>query len=414
MAVKRTSRARGHARQIVLGRRPAQGRRRQKRRRRHATWPMPSSTTSVPLGREQAPRVGGDRAIAVEPVGAAVERAARIEVAHLRRERRDLAASRHRADWRRRDRRRPPSAAAVVAGDEAARVRKAERAALSRAQRERARALMSVPTPTRAGSSRSSASSSAPEPVPRSAMRSGAPRIRARERRERGLDHGLGLRPRHQRVGRERERQAPELLAAEDARDRLAREPARAPSAAMAAASAGASARSAARGERRRGRGRAHGRRGGAHRARACRGRRRETPARARGAPPRSVSPSAGRAAASPRDALRGQQRGLMLGHQRVDDLAERLALDHLRQLVERQIDAVVGDARPAENCRCGCARSGRRSRPGRGARRRARRRACCARRRRAWRAASPSPWRGSGAASAPPARPRRCRSACG
>jgi len=45
-----------------------------------------------------------------------------------------------------------------------------------------------------------------------------------------------------------------------------------------------------------------------------------------------------------PRAVIR-QQRGLMLGHQRVDDLAQRLALDHLRQLVEREIDAVVGNA---------------------------------------------------------------------
>ena len=39
------------------------------------------------------------------------------------------------------------------------------------------------------------------------------------------------------------------------------------------------------------------------------------------------------------------QQLGLMVGDQRVDDLAQRLALHHLRQVVERQVDAVVGDA---------------------------------------------------------------------
>ena len=53
-----------------------------------------------------------------------------------------------------------------------------------------------------------------------------ASRLRAK-RGERGLDHGLGLRPRHQRFGVEPQRQAPEFLAADDARDRLAREPAR-------------------------------------------------------------------------------------------------------------------------------------------------------------------------------------------
>src|SRR4029079_11587190 len=45
------------------------------------------------------------------------------------------------------------------------------------------------------------------------------------------------------------------------------------------------------------------------------------------------------------RRALRGQQLGLMLGYQRIDDLAQCLALDHLRQLVEREVDAVVADA---------------------------------------------------------------------
>ena len=56
-------------------------------------------------------------------------------------------------------------------------------------------------------------------------MRS-APSI-AGERSERGLDHGLGLRPRHQRIRVEPQRQAPEFLAADDAGDRLVREPAR-------------------------------------------------------------------------------------------------------------------------------------------------------------------------------------------
>ena len=34
-----------------------------------------------------------------------------------------------------------------------------------------------------------------------------------------------------------------------------------------------------------------------------------------------------------------------MLRGQRVDQLAERLACDHLRQLIEREVDAVIGDA---------------------------------------------------------------------
>src|SRR5262249_12032985 len=48
-------------------------------------------------------------------------------------------------------------------------------------------------------------------------------------------------------------------------------------------------------------------------------------------------------ASASLRYTFRRQQFGLVLGHERVDDLAERLALDHLRQFIEREIDAVVG-----------------------------------------------------------------------
>src|SRR5215471_2419986 len=49
----------------------------------------------------------------------------------------------------------------------------------------------------------------------------------------------------------------------------------------------------------------------------------------------------------SPASAALGRQEfRLMLGHQRVDDLAQRLALDDLRQLVEREVDAVI--AHPA------------------------------------------------------------------
>ena len=43
-------------------------------------------------------------------------------------------------------------------------------------------------------------------------------------------------------------------------------------------------------------------------------------------------------------DLLR-QQRGLMLGDERIDDLIQRLALHDLGQLVEGQIDAMVAHA---------------------------------------------------------------------
>src|SRR5206468_12828561 len=57
-------------------------------------------------------------------------------------------------------------------------------------------------------------------------------------------------------------------------------------------------------------------------------------------------APSWQAAAASRWCSLRRQQFRLMLGHQRVDDLAQRLAFHHLRQLVEREIDAVVAHSR--------------------------------------------------------------------
>ena len=34
-----------------------------------------------------------------------------------------------------------------------------------------------------------------------------------------------------------------------------------------------------------------------------------------------------------------------MLGHQRIDDFVQCLALNDLRKLVQREIDAVIGDA---------------------------------------------------------------------
>src|SRR5476651_476338 len=39
------------------------------------------------------------------------------------------------------------------------------------------------------------------------------------------------------------------------------------------------------------------------------------------------------------------KQSGLMLGHQCIDDLVERFALDDLRQFVEREVDAVIAHA---------------------------------------------------------------------
>src|SRR4029453_13335947 len=57
------------------------------------------------------------------------------------------------------------------------------------------------------------------------------------------------------------------------------------------------------------------------------------------------ISSRASIVARSGRTCFRGQEFGLVLGHERVDDLAQRLALDDLRQLVEGEVDAVVAHA---------------------------------------------------------------------
>ena len=113
----------------------------------------------------------------------------------------------------------------------------------------------------------------------------------------------------------------------------------------------------------------------------------------------------AGLGAPSSRGLFGREQRRLMFGDQRVDDFAQRFAFENLRQLVERQIDAVVrhaalrkivgADALGAvAGADLAAAFGGARGillLPLRG--------------RRAASAARPSPWRGCDAASDPPAR---------
>ena len=72
------------------------------------------------VGREQRGHCGGNRAKAVEPVGTAVERRARIEIAHLGGERIDVAGSRYTADWTRSGRTVRQSAAAMSQATNAA------------------------------------------------------------------------------------------------------------------------------------------------------------------------------------------------------------------------------------------------------------------------------------------------------
>ena len=373
----------------------------------------PSSTTRIPSGSKDARCIRDHRAIAIEPVSAAVEREPRIVVANFRLQPRDLAArdigrvgndeiERRRA--RPRQNRRRQNARAI---------RKPRRAALSRAIAS-APALISVPTPVAFGNSSKSASRSAPVPVPKSAMRSATRAVG--DRRERCLDDGFGVRARHQRRRRDAQIAGPRIPCG-----RGCAPPAHAPAGACASAangrrlrSSGQHARSPAS-QRARDRARAHARPGGAHRARenskpACAKRLRA----ARAAPRRSTCPARDRECSSRCLVLRRQQGRLMLGHQRLDDFVERFAFDDLRQLVERQIDAVIGDA--ALRKIIGADALGAVARAdlalalggARGIE------LACARGRRVWRAASPSPWPCSCAASAPPARRRRCRSADG
>ena len=134
--------------------------------------PAPSSTISRPPGASRARRGCRDGAVGVEAVGAAVERQARIVVAHFRRRARRCRRARYKAGSKRSGRTGRCSAVGDIAGDESAARRRARcRSALARAQRRARPALMSVPMPVAFGNSCSSASSSAPEPVPMSRMR---------------------------------------------------------------------------------------------------------------------------------------------------------------------------------------------------------------------------------------------------
>ena len=129
--------------------------------------PAPSSSTARPPGLQQARQRGQDRAVGVEPVRPAIQRARRLERGDLRHQAGDVGRWRYRAGCSargrtarrsarpsRRRRWRPgaarPSAAALAAASAAA------------------AGLRSMPTPQAAGNSVSAASSRQPVPVPRS------------------------------------------------------------------------------------------------------------------------------------------------------------------------------------------------------------------------------------------------------
>ena len=163
---------------------------------------------------EQARRIGGDRAVGRKAVGAAVERKARIVLAHFAARASRCRRSRRRADWTRRDRtglRAPrrnrsrrnvraspkPSGAALRARDAErigdrcrSRCRCAFGSSRQQRQQDRARAGAEIGDAQRA-----------------------CARAIAIEQRERQLDDGFGFGPRHQHGRRDGERQAPEFLA---------------------------------------------------------------------------------------------------------------------------------------------------------------------------------------------------------
>ena len=145
-------------------------------------WPMPSSSTRTPSGASSRSGIGGDGAIGIEAVLAAVEREPRIEVAHLRRQRGDVVG---RDIGRIGDDEIEPAARAP----RRSRRRRRRRARTGRGARRCCARSRSPPgcgrcrRRWRCGSSDSSASSSAPEPMPRSAMRSARERGPLRRRR---------------------------------------------------------------------------------------------------------------------------------------------------------------------------------------------------------------------------------------
>ena len=252
---------------------------------------MPSSTTRWPSGFEQAGRLSRDGAIGGKAVGAAVERAAGI-VADLRRKPRDVAArdiGRVGHDQIERPRQRR---AEIARRKVRARVQARAAAALSRAVTSASRADVGAD----AGRVRQFGQERQQERARAGAEIGDAQRAAARpafvDRGERCLDHGLGLRPRHQRgletrSGRPQNSLPPTMRATGSRSSRRA---------AMRDQRRGLLVAEAAVGFDRRarcGRARAHGRSAGAHRARGCRGRRGGRRRSARGAPRVTVMPDA-------------------------------------------------------------------------------------------------------------------------
>ena len=177
-------------------------------------------------GGEHPPKVGDDRAVGVEAVGTAVKRHMGIVAGNLNRQARNFVAD----DIGRIGDEQVESAGKSrrpVADDEGGTAGEAEPFGVrprrpSRSFREvdadagRLRQLgeEGEENRPRSGAEIEEAEGGSPPPV-------------AIERSERRLDHRLGVGSRHQRLGRQRERERPEILGAEDAGNRLAGDPPR-------------------------------------------------------------------------------------------------------------------------------------------------------------------------------------------
>ena len=151
----------------------------------------------------------------------AEERDGRLVVAHLRLQAGAVAVGARTAGSRRSDRTGPSTSSSRSPQHEARRGRRRRAArrcaARRRAPRRRCRSRR------RAARGRSCASATATQPLPvqTSAIVSGA--SRSRKQLERGFDDQLGFGPRNEHGGRDLERQPPELAAAGDVGERLAR-----------------------------------------------------------------------------------------------------------------------------------------------------------------------------------------------
>ena len=165
------------------------------------------------------------------------------------------------------------------------------------------------------------------------------PRDPIRDGGERRLDDGFRIGPGHERLGREREGQAPEFLLPENAGDRFMDEP---PGDMVEQKLRTCGAERHVR--RHRQRGSIHAERLAEEDARIARRAVEAGLGKGTAGEPEGLGPrrSGGKTRQGSRP-LGRELRGLVLGRERVDDLVERRARHHLLEPVEGEVDAVVG-----------------------------------------------------------------------